>query len=62
VAHAQPAQSRHLPAGASDTNWFTIGVAVMATQASATTFLSTPGQGYQDGIGFIQNYFGAPSR
>jgi len=32
----------------------------MATQASATTFLSTPGQGYQDGIGFIQNYFGAP--
>lgn len=46
--------------GARDTNWFTIGVAVMATQASATTFLSTPGQGYQDGIGFIQNYFGAP--
>lgn len=46
--------------GASDTGWFTIGVGVMATQASATTFLSTPGQGYQDGIGFIQNYFGAP--
>ncbi|HEX7632073.1 MAG TPA: sodium:solute symporter [Lacunisphaera sp.] len=46
--------------GARDTNWFTIGVAVMATQASATTFLSTPGQGYQDGLGFIQNYFGAP--
>ncbi len=46
--------------GARDTNWLTIGVAVMATQASATTFLSTPGQGYQDGIGFIQNYFGAP--
>ena len=46
--------------GARDTGWFTIGIAVMATQASATTFLSTPGQGYQDGIGFIQNYFGAP--
>ncbi len=32
----------------------------MATQASAVTFLSTPGQGYQDGLGFVQNYFGAP--
>ena len=32
----------------------------MATQASAITFLSTPGQGYQDGLGFVQNYFGAP--
>ena len=46
--------------GAGNTGWFTIGVSVMATQASATTFLSTPGQGYQDGIGFVQNYFGAP--
>ena len=32
----------------------------MATQASAITFISTPGQGYQDGLGFVQNYFGAP--
>ena len=32
----------------------------MATQASAITFLSTPGQGYQSGLGFVQNYFGAP--
>ena len=32
----------------------------MATQASAVTFLSMPGQGYQDGLGFVQNYFGAP--
>ena len=32
----------------------------MATQASAITFLSTPGQGYEDGLGFVQNYFGAP--
>jgi Na+/proline symporter len=46
--------------GAANAGWFTIGVSVMATQASATTFLSTPGQGYQDGLGFVQNYFGAP--
>ena len=42
------------------TGWFVIGVSVIATQASATTFLSIPGQGYQDGLGFVQNYFGAP--
>ncbi len=46
--------------GRSDAGWLTIGIGVMATQASAVTFLSTPGQGYQDGLGFIQNYFGAP--
>jgi solute:Na+ symporter, SSS family len=46
--------------GAGDTKWFVIGLSVMATQASAVTFLSTPGQGYQDGLGFVQNYFGAP--
>ena len=40
--------------------WLLIGLSVMATQASAVTFLSTPGQGYQDGLGFVQNYFGAP--
>ena len=33
-------------------NWFTFGISVMATQASAITFLSTPGQGYNDGMGF----------
>jgi Na+/proline symporter len=32
----------------------------MATQASAITFLSTPGQGYEDGMGFVQFYFGLP--
>jgi SSS family solute:Na+ symporter len=37
-----------------------IGFSVMATQASAITFLSTPGQGYESGLGFVQNYFGAP--
>jgi len=46
--------------GSGNTKWFVIGLSVMATQASAVTFLSTPGQGYQDGLGFIQNYFGAP--
>jgi Na+/proline symporter len=42
------------------TGWATIGLSVMATQASAVTFLSMPGQGYQDGLRFVQNYFGAP--
>jgi SSS family transporter len=46
--------------GEGNTKWFVIGLSVMATQASAVTFLSTPGQGYQDGLGFVQNYFGAP--
>ncbi len=46
--------------GSGQTPWFAIGLSVMATQASAITFLSTPGQGYLDGLGFIQIYFGAP--
>jgi len=46
--------------GAGETGWLTIGLSVMATQASAITFLSTPGQGYASGLGFVQNYFGAP--
>ena len=46
--------------GAQDTPWIVIGLSVMATQASAITFLSTPGQGYESGLGFVQNYFGAP--
>jgi len=40
--------------------WSTIGLSVMATQASAITFLSTPGQAYDSGMGFVQNYFGLP--
>jgi Na+/proline symporter len=40
--------------------WFAIGLSVMATQASAITFLSTPGQGYLGGLGFVQIYFGVP--
>jgi SSS family solute:Na+ symporter len=46
--------------GSRGTGWLTIGLSVMATQASAITFLSTPGQGYESGLGFVQNYFGAP--
>src|SRR3982751_902942 len=40
--------------------WLTVGLAVMATQASAITFLSLPGQAYEDGLRFIQFYFGLP--
>lgn len=46
--------------GNNETPWFTVGLSVMATQASAITFLSTPGQAYHDGMGFIQFYFGLP--
>lgn len=41
-------------------NWLAIGISIMATQASAITFLSAPGQAYTDGIRFIQFYFGLP--
>ena len=40
--------------------WGTIGLSVMATQASAITFLSTPGLGYEKGMAFVQNYLGLP--
>jgi len=46
--------------GNRSTGWGTIGISVMATQASAITFLSIPGQGFESGIGFVQNYFGLP--
>jgi Na+/proline symporter len=46
--------------GDAATGWGTIGLSVMATQASAITFLSTPGQAYESGMGFVQNYFGMP--
>jgi SSS family solute:Na+ symporter len=46
--------------GDAKTAWFAIGLSVMATQASAITFLSTPGQGYLAGLGFVQIYFGLP--
>jgi Na+/proline symporter len=50
----------HYLKGNQTTGWLVIGISVMATQASAITFISTPGQGYRDGLGFVQNYFGAP--
>ena len=46
--------------GGNSSNWWTIGLSVMATQASAITFLSTPGQAYNDGKTFVQFYFGIP--
>lgn len=49
----------YLRGGQTD-GWWAVGLSVMATQASAITFLSTPGQGYMDGIGFVQFYFGLP--
>lgn len=46
--------------GGSEAQWWTIGLSVMATQASAITFLSTPGQAFHSGMGFVQFYFGLP--
>ena len=46
--------------GDKNLKWWTIGLSVMATQASAITFLSTPGQAYEEGMGFAQFYFGLP--
>ncbi|WP_343486542.1 sodium:solute symporter [Allomuricauda sp. d1] len=46
--------------GGGNAKWWTIGLSVMATQASAITFLSTPGQAFHDGMGFVQFYFGLP--
>jgi SSS family transporter len=46
--------------GGHNERWWAVGLSVMATQASAITFLSTPGQGYLDGLGFVQFYFGLP--
>ncbi|HKK89111.1 MAG TPA: sodium:solute symporter [Saprospiraceae bacterium] len=46
--------------GGNEAKWWAIGISIMATQASAITFLSTPGQAYSDGMRFIQFYFGLP--
>ncbi|WP_452597292.1 sodium:solute symporter [Pontimicrobium sp. MEBiC01747] len=46
--------------GGKTSKWWTIGLSVMATQASAITFLSTPGQAFHSGMGFVQFYFGIP--
>ncbi len=46
--------------GGNESKWWTVGLSVMATQASAITFLSTPGQAFHSGMGFVQFYFGLP--
>lgn len=46
--------------GGNTSKWWTVGLSVMATQASAITFLSTTGQGFYSGMGFVQFYFGLP--
>lgn len=46
--------------GGRELGWVTVGLSVMATQASAITFLSTPGQAFEEGMGFVQFYFGLP--
>ncbi len=46
--------------GDASIGWATIGLSVLATQAGPITFLSMPGQAYESGVGFIQNYFGQP--
>jgi len=46
--------------GDRELKWWTIGLSIMATQASAITFLSTPGQAFDDGMRFAQFYFGLP--
>ncbi len=46
--------------GDRDLKWWSIGLSIMATQASGITFLSTPGQAYDDGMRFVQFYFGLP--
>ncbi len=50
----------HYLRGDENVGWMTIGISVAATQASAITFISTPGQGYESGLDFVQNYFGMP--
>lgn len=46
--------------GNNSMRWYTVALSIMATQASAITFLSTPGQAYVDGMRFVQFYFGLP--
>lgn len=46
--------------GDNSLKWWMVGVSIMATQASAVTFLSTPGQAMEDGMRFLQFYFGLP--
>ncbi len=56
----QPRTAEAYLVGTRDLKWYAVGLSVMATQASAITFLSMPGQAYEDGMGFVQFYFGLP--
>jgi Na+/proline symporter len=60
VSRKQTKESHDFLAGQRTLKWWTIGLSIMATQASAITFLSTPGQGFVDGLQFAQFYFGMP--
>ena len=54
------ATASELLSGSKTVSPWTIGLGIMATQASAITFLSTPGQAFANDMGFIQFYFGMP--
>jgi Na+/proline symporter len=60
VSRKSTVESHDFLAGQRNLKWWTIGLSIMATQASAITFLSTPGQGFSDGLQFVQFYFGMP--
>ncbi|HEY9760312.1 MAG TPA: sodium:solute symporter [Oculatellaceae cyanobacterium] len=60
VKTRDPGDLKSYVKGRGKTPWYVIGLSVMATQASAITFLSTPGQGYLNGLSFLQIYFGVP--
>lgn len=60
VGRKKNTESHDFLAGQKNLKWWTIGLSIMATQASAITFLSTPGQGFADGLQFAQFYFGMP--
>ncbi|MCB9386033.1 MAG: sodium:solute symporter, partial [Bryobacterales bacterium] len=53
-------QTRDYLLAGREMRWWVIGLSIMATQASAITFIGTTGQGYSDGIRFVQFYFGLP--
>lgn len=54
------ADAKNYLRGARDLSWPEVGLSVMATQASAITFLSVPGQAFEDGLRFVQFYIGMP--
>jgi solute:Na+ symporter, SSS family len=53
-------EDHHYLMSSRNTPWWAVGLSIMATQASAITFISTPGMGYESGLRFVQFYFGLP--